>query len=84
MLGNAGRWPALLCLVEAGHIAGECTVRGSRFPCRTRKDFFSLNLAIVRHKVFNTLKSEKSTRSLKRKRLKASVKPALMAALLAC
>ena len=43
-----------------------------------------MNLAIVRHKVFNILKSEKSTLSLKRKRLKALVKTALMAALLAC
>jgi hypothetical protein len=48
------------------------------------KGLLPLNLAIVRYKVFNILKSEKSTLSLKRKRLKLQFKPALMAALLAC
>ncbi len=52
--------------------------------CRTRKDFSPLNLAIVRHIVFNILKKDKSKLSLKRKRLKASVNPDFRAQLLAC
>jgi predicted transposase YbfD/YdcC len=50
--------------------------------CRTRKDFRALNLAIVRHMVFNILKRDQSKFS--RKRLKASVNQAFRAKLLAC
>lgn len=52
--------------------------------CRTRKDFSPLNLAIVRHIVFNILKRDKSKLSLKRKRLKASVNPSFRTELLTC
>jgi len=52
--------------------------------CRTRMDFSPLNLAIVRHIVFNILKKDKSKLSLKRKRLKASVNPSFRTELLTC
>jgi predicted transposase YbfD/YdcC len=52
--------------------------------CRTRKDFSPLNLAVVRHVVFNILKQDQSKLSLKRKRLKASVNTTFRAQLLAC
>ena len=51
--------------------------------CRTRKDFSPLNLAIVRHIVFNILKKDKSKLSLERNRRKASVNPSFRTELLA-
>jgi predicted transposase YbfD/YdcC len=51
--------------------------------CRTRKDFAPLNLAIVRHVVFNLLKKDTSKLSMHRKRIMASVNPTFRTLLLA-
>jgi predicted transposase YbfD/YdcC len=51
--------------------------------CRTRKDFSPLNLAVIRHAVFNILKQDQSKLSMQRKRVKASVNPAFRTELLA-
>jgi predicted transposase YbfD/YdcC len=52
--------------------------------CRVRKDNAPLNLAIIRHMAFNILKRDKSTLSLKRKRLKALMNENFRTNLLAC
>jgi len=43
---------------------------------RTRKDTSALNLALIRHTVFNVLSADKSRGSLRRKRLRARIDPA--------
>ena len=45
--------------------------------CRTRKDASPLNFAVIRHAGYNLLKADKTRGSLRRKRLRACVDPAL-------
>jgi hypothetical protein len=51
--------------------------------CRTRKDQSPLNLAIIRHAAFNILKADKSSGSLRRKRLRARIDPKFRSSLFA-
>jgi len=50
---------------------------------RTRKDASALNLALIRHTVFNVLSADTSRGSLRRKRLRARIDPAFRTKLFA-
>jgi len=52
--------------------------------CRTRKDHAPMNFAVIRRAAFNALKRDRSSLSLKRKRLKAAMNPDFRRHLLAC
>jgi hypothetical protein len=51
--------------------------------CRTRKDHSPLNLAIIRHAALNIIKAEATAGSIRRRRIRACIDPALQTRLFA-